>query len=316
MKYNDEDMFIRVIKQYYELGVSQKDIAEKEFISRSTVNRLINMAVSEGYVKILLNYSIESNEEYAAKLRKVFPIESAVVVPTFVDDYVLRLRDVCRALIADLLRLIDDDTIIALGWGKTMEYLAKMLENFQNTKKNVRVVQSNGCVAGEMASVASSIIIDEFQTFFGTDGYILPVPVLLDSKEMVQALLADSKVRRVFDMVLEAEVAVFSIGAFSRESVLFKRGVFDRRDYDMLESSGAIGDICSRYFDINGDIACPAMDDRTLGISYDSLREKKHRMAIAVGADKTQAAIGALRSGVVNRFYTDEMSAKDILDSI
>ena len=33
MKYNDEDTLIRVIKQYYELGISQKEIAEKEYIS-------------------------------------------------------------------------------------------------------------------------------------------------------------------------------------------------------------------------------------------------------------------------------------------
>lgn len=134
MKYNDEDTLIRVIKQYYELGISQKEIAEKEYISRSTVNRLINRAVSEGYVKIRLNYPLEAHREFSARLADAFGVE-AVVVPTYVDDYVLRLRDVGRALITDLLKIVQNDDILAISWGRTIEYVARLLEDFQNTKK-------------------------------------------------------------------------------------------------------------------------------------------------------------------------------------
>ena len=52
MKNSDERLLISVIKQYYELGMSQEEIAAKEYISKSTISRLINKAIKKGYVKI------------------------------------------------------------------------------------------------------------------------------------------------------------------------------------------------------------------------------------------------------------------------
>ena len=312
MKYNDEDTLIRVIKQYYELGISQKEIAEKEYISRSTVNRLINRAVSEGYVKIRLNYPLEAHREFSVRLADAFGVE-AVVVPTYVDDYVLRLRDVGRALITDLLKIVQNDDILAISWGRTIEYVARLLEDFQNTKKGIRVVQSNGCIAGNMEYIRSSEIIGLFHSFFGADGYILPVPVNLDKKEVAEALMHESKVEPIMTLARQAQVSMFTVGSFPNESIHAERGLLSQKDIDDIAKSGAVGDIMSRYFDYEGNLVCEDLAARTMGLSFEELKAKKHRMAIVVGTSKSRALIGALRTGVINRLYTDEKTANSIL---
>ena len=51
---NNSSWFIMMsaVKQYYQLGFSQEQIARNLFISKSTVSRLIKKAVDLGYVEI------------------------------------------------------------------------------------------------------------------------------------------------------------------------------------------------------------------------------------------------------------------------
>lgn len=316
MSINDESTLISVIKQYYELGISQEEIASREYISKSTVSRIINRAVQKGYVRVKLNYPIVSAHETEEKLVKMFGLESATVVPAYVDDYELRLKDVCKSVVADLKKFVRNGEIIAVSWGRTMEYLARTLDDdYQNNKTGITIVQLNGSVAGDLLSVKSSEIVERFQEIFSAKGFLFPVPVMVDNKETADALLRDSRVRPIIDMARKAQIAVFSIGTLSNRSVLFERGVMSHDDYEELCSFDAVGDICSRYFDLNGKIVNKAMDSRTLGVSIPELSTKQHRMAIAVGHDKVKATVGALKTGAINRLYTDEITAKEVIST-
>lgn len=85
-------------------------------------------------------------------------------------------------------------------------------------------------------------------------------------------------------------------------------------DFQALEKNKAVGDIASRYFDINGNIALKELDDRVVGFGLEELREKEWTIAIAVGVNKVDAIIGALRAGFMNVLYTDEKTAREILN--
>ena len=85
-------------------------------------------------------------------------------------------------------------------------------------------------------------------------------------------------------------------------------------DFQALEKNKAVGDIASRYFDINGNIALKELDDRVVGFGLEELRETEWTSAIAVGVNKVDAIIGALRAGFMNVLYTDEKTAREILN--
>jgi len=315
MRVHDESTLISVIKLYYEMGISQEEIAAREYISKSTVSRLINKAVQMGYVKTTLNYPVASHHELEDKLKVRFGLQSAVVVPSYVDDYELRLRDTCRALIQDLKRFVQNGDTITLSWGHTMEYLARMLaEDTPPSRTGVTVVQSNGSVTGALSSVRSSEIVERFQRFFDAKAYLLPMPLLVDKPETATALFEDSRLKPIIQMARDATISLCGIGSFSNRSILFERGTMVTADYELLQRLHAVGDICSRYVDIEGNLVSKDMDARTLGLSLEELRQKPHRMAIAIGQNKVKAIIGGLRTGAINRFYTDEETAKEMLN--
>lgn len=63
-----------------------------------------------------------------------------------------------------------------------------------------------------------------------------------------------------------------------------------------------------------GAIALNELNDRVVGFRLEELKEKEWAIAIAVGINKINALIGALRGGFMNVLYTDEKTARELLN--
>jgi deoxyribonucleoside regulator len=135
----------------------------------------------------------------------------------------------------------------------------------------------------------------------------------VDDKEIADAIKRDSRIRSVLDMARSANIAIFSIGQLSNQSVLIERGAITLDDMNKLLAEGAVGDICSRYVDIHGHLVDAGYDARTIGIELDELKKKKMRIGVAVGAEKADAVIGVLSGGYLTSLYMDEITAASVL---
>ena len=80
----------------------------------------------------------------------------------------------------------------------------------------------------------------------------------------------------------------------------------------MIQQS-AVGDICSRFFNSEGNICTPKLDARTVGITLEELRKKEHSILVAGGAGKVEAIRAALKGHYANVFITDQFTAKALL---
>ena len=79
-----------------------------------------------------------------------------------------------------------------------------------------------------------------------------------------------------------------------------------------MEQFGAVGDICGRFFDIDGR---PADNEPgIIGISLDELRALDNVVGIAGGPEKVSAILGALRGGYLSVLLTDNVTAREILE--
>jgi len=313
MDVNEVNQMISIAKQYYELGMSQEQIANKEYISKSSVSRLLKKAVDNGYVVFQINHPIESVQILENEFYKYFNVQKVFITPAYVDDYEIRLRDTCKAVAIDLNKMVRDNEVIGVSWGRTMEYLANVLTSPLQNRKNTKVVQLNGSFAGNIMSARSSQIVEKFADVYLSQGYLLPVPGLVDTELIARTIESDSRICAVLEMANMSQLAVFGIGSVSHQSVLIERGSFTQEDYDEIIKAGAVGDICSRYFDVSGKIVCEPIDKRTIGVSLENIGKKKVSIGIAVGRNKSGAIIGALHGGIVNHLYTDEITAKEVI---
>ncbi len=311
---NELNQMLSVVKKYYELGMNQEQIAREEFISKSSVCRLIKKAVASGFVRFQINYPVESVPELESQFHKKFELEKAFIAPAYTDDVDIRLKDTCKSLCADLCRIVQPDDIICVSWGTTLDQMADILSKEGSTnRKCSKIVMMNGSTAGDIDSTKSSKIVEEFADFFAAEGYLLPVPLIVDSARTAKAIREDSHVSYVMDFARQARIAVFSIGGMAKDSVLTLRGAYSKEDYAEAIKRGAVGDIAGHCFDINGAQVNTDMDERMMGLDFASIRAKEYRIGVAVGTQKAKAIIGALRGGLISRLYTDELTAKEVL---
>lgn len=305
---------VRIAKLYYELGMTQQAIAKQENISRPTVSRILDQAMKEGVVQVTIKYPLTSVTDLEEKLQSLFGLQKVFVTPVLVSKQEQILSDVGQALSDYLSSQLKEGQTIGVSWGTSLTQVTKHLP--VRPKKGVRVVQLNGGVSKKPFATNAMQILEEFAKAFSAQPYSLSVPTIVDSEEIAQAIRSDSHVREVLDMAEKADIAVFGIGRPSYQSVLYSAGYFQFEEYDQLIANGAVGDICSRYFTIDGSICDPALDARTISVSRSALQTVPHSIAIASGVQKVSAIIGALRGKWINTLFTDEQTARAVIQEV
>ncbi|MFB9278287.1 sugar-binding transcriptional regulator [Cohnella cellulosilytica] len=309
----DNDKIRKVVeaaKLYYQLDYSQNQIAEALGVSRPTVSRLLQLAKSEGVVTIEIKDPTEDVEVLRRLLIERFQLKNAVVAftPTY-DDSVVK-KYIGQAAAAYVMELAKDGDTIGASWGSTMYQVALHLKT--KSLNNSFVVQLNGGVSDADILISPSEIVHLFGKAFNVTPYFMYLPAIVDHILVKQAMLTDRHIRRVMDMGQHANIAVFTAGAPTPDSVLINSNYMRSEELETIKTK-AVGDICSRYFDINGEICLPGLNERTVGIELSDLRKKEHAILVAGGASKVNAIWGALRGKYGNTLVTDQITAKDLL---
>jgi deoxyribonucleoside regulator len=302
---------VRVARMYYEFGYKQEQIAEKEGISRASISRLLDKAYKEGIVQIKVVYPLESVRNLEEGLKLHFNLKKVCVVPVIIDHPEAVRNDLGMAVADFLNEIISDREVLGVSWGTTLPYVTQHLK--KSSKQQITVVQLNGGVAKSYLATQSGAIVDGFVKAYEAIPYMLPVPAIVDNEELATAIAVDSNVKQTLDLARKARIALFGIGRAGHESILVEAGYFRHGEYEALLNKGAVGDICSRYFKVDGSIADIELYNRTVGISLEELAVKEYSIAVANGEEKAEAILGALRGGYVNTLFIDEYAARKCL---
>ena len=76
----EDKLIYKVLRNYYEKGLTQQEVAEKYNISRIKVSRLIKKALNEKIVQIKINIPIDPTDELEQQIEEIFGIVEAIVV--------------------------------------------------------------------------------------------------------------------------------------------------------------------------------------------------------------------------------------------
>jgi DNA-binding transcriptional regulator LsrR (DeoR family) len=146
------------------------------------------------------------------------------------------------------------------------------------------------------------------------EAVFLPSPGIAGSIESAAALREDRFVTQTFELFASMTVALVGIGVPEPSRLLASSGnVFSHAEIDELESAGAVGDICLRFFDSQGLPIVSSAMDRVIGIGLPELARVQRCIAVAGGARKLPAIAAALRGRLVNVLVTDRFSAEALL---
>jgi len=303
-------ILVEAARLYYEHNLSQQAIAQRLNISRPGVSRLLQKARDRGIVQIIIHDPAAQGTQLEARLRERFGLKRVLVVPSD-PDYRIIQRHLGRAAIRLLDEIVTDDSILGVSWGTTLQEVARQIKS--RDLKNMVVVQLNGGISRAEYDTHASEIAQTIGERYHAIPYLLPLPAIVSDPDVKAAILSDKNIARTLDLARKASVALFTVGSFSRNSVLVKADYFEPQEVQTLLDQGAVGDICSRILDREGRICSGELDSRTIGIELDELKRKPFAVAVAGGPAKVDAIRAGLKGKWFNSLITDEVTARTLL---
>lgn len=305
-----QQLSIEAARLYYQSDYSQQQIAEQLQISRPTVSRLLQFAKEKGYVQIRIVDPFEDMGALGAMLEEKYGLLKAHVVFSPTEDDSTITHYLSRYGAEYMHDTVNDGDIVGVSWGMTMYQIAQHLE--AKHVKGVEVVQLKGGISHSQVNTYSAETIQLFAESFQTMPRYLPLPVVFDNAEVKQMVEQDRHIKRIIEMGKQANIALFTVGTVRDEALLFRLGYFSEDEITLLQTQG-VGDICSRFFDADGNICSEAIDSRTIGVELADLRQKEKSILVAGGIRKAAAIHGALKGKYANVLIIDQHTAKELL---
>ena len=310
MKIDKKKLIIEVARLYYQFDYTQQAIAKKLGVSRPTVSRLLQQAKNQGFVKIKIIDPFTNNVELSKSLQEKYKIDDVKIAYSAVEEEREMMQLMSEVAAEYLQEIVKNGDVLGVTWGTTMHRVALQLK--QQHVKGVEVIQLKGGVGLSDVNTYESETVYLFADAFNTVPRYLPLPVFVDSPTVKEVIETDRHMHRLIDLGKLANIAIFTVGAVDDESLLFRLGYLSSEEKSLLQSE-AVGDICSRFFTRNGDICNASINDRTIGIELDELKQKEKSILVAGGSRKVEAIHGALLGGYANVFITDQYTARALL---
>ena len=310
--YRDKDkLAINVAKLYYRSDYSQQKIAQELGVSRPSISRLLQYAKDKGYVSIQIIDPVEDMSIMEQRLKDKLHLKDVKIASSTINDEEEIKKYISIAAAQYLDSIIEDGDIIGVGWGTTLYNMSQAL--IPRSIKGSQVVQLEGGLSNSEWNNYSREILENFANNFNTVAQYLPLPVIFDNKATKEQVDKDRYIKRILELGRHANIALFSVGTVRPNALFFRLGYTDIQEQEKIQRN-SVGDICSRFFDVEGRICNRDLDERTVGITLSELRDKEYSIMISGGEGKINAIKAALKGRYANVLITDQFTGKALLE--
>lgn len=307
----DDALRLRAAWLYFIEQRTQAEVADALGATRFRVNRLLAECRSEGLVRIEVTAPLASCVALERRAIEAFGLSDAIIVPSPIDPR--RTHSMLGAGLARYLsvRLADPSLrVMGIGWGQTMREALRHLRAPE--RPDMHIVTLLGAMP--QSSEENSIeIIGRLGRMLGAERTYMTAPIYADSPEARYVFAGQQFFAPVQDLILRSDLACFSAGDMSHESLLIRHGLPRGVSLDELKALGAVGDILGTFIDIEGRAVDHPVNRQLIGPGIGELRQLKCLVMAAGGPWKQDVVTGALRSGLVDVLVSDETTIKTAL---
>lgn len=305
---------LQAAQMYYLQDLTMETIASELHASRSTVSRLLSHARSSGLVDIRVRAPFAAGPPAERAIAERFQVVAHVVpAPDSLSD-VDRLERVALTAARLLHRHIDSNMIIGLAWGSTMGAISRHL--VVKDVHNTLVVQLNGAGNTQTTGIDyASEILRRFGDAYHARVQQFPVPALFDEAATKDAFWRERATQRVLEIQGRMDVALFGLGSpfAGVPSHVYVGGYLDDRDYRSLSADRVVGDVATVFYRVDGSHRDVALNSRTTGPDFATLRRVPRRICVVAGEQKLDSLRGALAAGVITDLVLDEGLARRLV---
>jgi deoxyribonucleoside regulator len=310
MRELSERDILKICYLYYQEERTQEEISRLFGVSRFKISRTLKEAKRKGYVTITINDPKGDLTEMEITLAQKFGLEQAIVVTINEFSEKTALDQVAAAGAQYLRQIVDDYHIMGVTWGHTVYHVVNNLKPIAvNHLTLVQIAGGLGTIEGSDNNTLTMMLGQKL----GAKARVIPAPIIVRNRSLRDTLFKEQKIQQTLDIAKKVELVIFGVGMIGKEGMLWESGFLSKSDTVKLKKAGAVGAICGRFFDANGQKCWDELDDRTIGLNLVELRKIHHKICIAIGREKVAGILGALRGKLANVLVTDENTAANLL---
>jgi DNA-binding transcriptional regulator LsrR (DeoR family) len=305
-----QSLRLRAAWLYYTHGYTQKDIADRLGLARTTVVKLLDEALKRSEVQIWIAEGGSELIDLSLRLEERLELDEAIVVPGEVgaDE---TARAVGAALGMFLSKTINDGISVGVGWGRT---LTSSLATFRPPRREaVKVVSLLGGLVE--ASLTNPLEFTwRMASQLGAECFLFPAPLLVDSAETRERLMKRCGLDRLETLAASLDLAVLSVGDIGPTATSLSKGLLSQAQLQELHEAGCVSDMLCHFLDAQGGSVAHSLNERVMSISPETIARAAHVVIATGGYARAEAIVAAkLRVGC-NTLITDESAARRLLE--
>ena len=307
----DEQLAVRIARCYYDLGMTQQQIAQSLDISRARVIRLLAEARQRGIVSITICSPLLDNVYLAEQLADRYALRTAEVCLSHANDQSTLARQIAATAGEAMLRLIRDNTSIGLGWGETLRAVGDQLPpQFFSNVSVVSLLGTFTCRSSATRFEATTSIAAKLNA----ECLYLPAPIVCDSEHSRELLLAQPQCSDIRQRATQVDLAIVSVGGDDC-GTMRQAGFIEEDDYHSALEMGMVGNFLGYCIDGDAEIIDHSINKRVIGVPGDTFKKIPRRLMISAGANKVEAIRATVANGLVTDLVTDESTARALLET-
>jgi len=306
---SDRDI-LKICYLYYREEQTQEQISGLLGYSRFKISRILKEARKRGLVTVTIHDPMVQITETEMELVRKFGLDKAIVVQVKQFGNPSSLDQVGQAGAQYLREILNRYHVFGVTWGNTVYHVVKELEPIE--ARSLSLVQIGGGL-GTIEGSDNNMLTMTLGQKLGAKAYLIPAPVIVRNRALRNTLFKEKKIQETLGLAKKADLVLFGVGLIGSEGLLWKSGFLSKNDTLKLKDAGAVGAICGRFFDANGQECWHELDDRTIGLTLDELRKIKHKIGVGVGQEKVDGIFGALKGRLLDVLVTDENTATRLL---
>jgi DNA-binding transcriptional regulator LsrR (DeoR family) len=293
---------------YYEKNLTQSEIAKKFNLSRMKVQRLLIEAKNKQIVQVEITHPFYNLLSIENKLKEIYGLDDAVVVPTDAKGNNLR-KDLAKEAAIYLEHLLPRVQVLGVGMGVTLSYLPDFLSPNIKTKKDLKIISLLGNLLPDISANPYTIgnkIAEKLHAPF----FSLWAPAKVDSIEEARAFKSQKWISLVLEMIKEVEYSMVGIGVLSKNNLMIRHKFLNEYEYSELSSKAVVGNILGRWYDATGKMVSEEISKKVIATD---VKIKGKTIAVAGGPEKYNAILASLKGKLVDILITDEKIARDLI---
>jgi len=308
----DREQLVKAARMYFVDAASQQEIAGAFGTSRSNVSRMLSAAREQGIVEIRIVDHAERRHDLEVELTQRFGLYDCLVAAY--TPGTAPTESVAKLSSRWLLDTVHEGQRLALSWGTALQAMVWAVT--ATRRYDVEVVQLVGGLSSVDAEVTGQELVRELATRLGARYRYLHAPALVTSPEALAAFLSERSVSTALDLAKSADIAFVGIGAYgdSSSGAIIDAMALNAQERAELDAMAPAGDICARYFDINGTpVSSDVVHNHIIGVDLEDLRRIPMVVGVTAGRVKAPGLVGALRGCHLDVLICDESAARAAL---